>query len=46
MMYPTIIQFMYPDKILSPKCLAKLADLILFYWEFRLDNPDIQLAEA
>ena len=46
MMYPTIIQFMYPDRILSPKCLAKLADLILFYWEFRFDNPDIQLAEA
>jgi len=46
MMYPTIIQFMYSNSILTPKYLDKLADLILFYWEYRLDNPDIQLAEA
>ena len=46
MIYPTIINFMYPNKILSPKCLAKLADLVIFYWEFRFDNLDIKLAEA
>ena len=43
---PTIIDFMYPEKTLTPKYLDKLADLILFYWEYRLDNPDIQLAQA
>ena len=46
MICPTIIQFMYPDKFLSPKYLDRLADLVIFYWEFRFDNPDIQLAEA
>jgi hypothetical protein len=44
--YPTIIDFMYQEKILGPKYLDKLADLVIFYWEFRLDNPDIKLAEA
>jgi hypothetical protein len=43
---PTIINFMFPDRILDDKYLNKLADLILFYWEFRLDNPNIQLAQA
>ena len=37
---------MFPDRILDDKYLNKLADLILFYWEFRLDNPNIQLAQA
>ena len=46
MTYPIIINFMYPDRILSPKYLNKLADLVIFYWEFRFDNLDIQLAEA
>ena len=46
MICPTTINFMYSNRILSPKYLNKLADLVLFYWEFRLDNPDIQLAEA
>ena len=46
MNYPTIINLMYPDRILSPKYLDKLADLVIFYWEFRIDNPDIQLAKA
>lgn len=41
-----IIQFMYPEKFLDPIYLDKLSDLILFYWEFRDDNPDIILAEA
>ena len=43
---PTIINFMYSNRILSPKYLNKLADLVIFYWEFRFDNPDVQLAEA
>ena len=43
---PTIINFMFPDRILDEKYLNKLADLILFYWEFRLDKPNIQLAQA
>ena len=46
MIHPIIINFMYPDRILSPKYLDKLADLVIFYWEYRYDNPDIQLAEA
>ena len=46
MTYPTIISFMFPDRILSPKYLDKLAELVIFYWEFRFDNFDIQLAEA
>jgi len=44
--YPTIIDFMYPEKTLTPKYLDKLADLVLFYWEYRYDNLNIQLAEA
>jgi len=37
---------MYPERTLTSKYLDTLADLVLFYWEFRFDNPDIQLAEA
>ena len=44
--YPIIINFMYPERTLTSKYLDKLADLVIFYWEFRLDNPDIQLAQA
>jgi len=44
--YTIIINFMYPERSLTPKYLDELADLVLFYWEFRFDNPDIQLAEA
>ena len=44
--YPTIIDFMYPKKTLTPKYLDKLAELVIFYWEYRHDNPDVQLAEA
>ena len=43
---PMIIDFMYPEKTLTPKYLDKLSDLVIFYWEFRFDNPDIQLAQA
>ena len=43
---PTIIDFMYPERILTPKYLDKLADLVLFYWEYRYDNINVQLAEA
>lgn len=43
---PIIIDFMHTNKKLDEKYLNKLADLILFYWEFRLDNPNIQLAQA
>ena len=46
MIYPIIINFMYSKRSLTPKYLDKLADLVLFYWEFRFDNFDIQLAEA
>ena len=44
--HPTIINFMYPNRILSTKYLDKLADLVLFYWEYRYENLSIQLAEA
>jgi len=44
--YPTIIDFMYPERTLTPKYLDTLSDLVLFYWEYRYDNPDIQLAQA
>jgi len=37
---------MHTTKKLDEKYLNKLADLILFYWEFRLDNPNIQLAQS
>ena len=43
---PIIINFMYPERTLTSKYLDKLADLVIFYWEFRHDNPSIQLAEA
>ena len=46
MTYPIIINFMYPERNLTSKYLDKLADLVLFYWEYRYDNPSIQLAEA
>ena len=46
MLHPTIIQFIYPEKSLTPKYLDRLADLVQFYWRYRFDNPDIQLAEA
>ena len=46
MTYPAIIQFMYDVKVLDEEYLEKLADLVLFYWEFRYDTPEIQLAEA
>ena len=46
MIHPTIIQFMYPKRTLTSTYLNKLTDLVIFYWEYRHDNPDIQLAEA
>ena len=46
MTYPIIINFMYPERTLTSKYLDKLADLVIFYWEFRHDNPGIQLATA
>jgi hypothetical protein len=43
---PAIIQFVHDAKILDEEYLEKLADLVRFYWEFRYDNPEMQLAEA
>ena len=39
MLHPTIIQFIYPEKSLTPKYLDRLADLVQFYWRYRFDNP-------
>ena len=46
LMKPSIIQWQHSTKELTDSKLNKLADLVLFYWEYRFDNPHIELAKA
>ena len=46
MFYPTIIQCTTSADEMDNEYFEEMSDLILFYWENKDENPDIEMAEA